>query len=291
MSALRETFGDGDHGLHRYFCELEAADPLTREEELALATRIKEGDLEARNELVRANLRFVVEVAKKFRNRGLPFADLVSAGNLGLLTAAERFDGARGFKFISYAVWWVRHAICENICEHGRTVRLPANKLSLLHTIARASHRLGQHLGDEPGTTEIAAELGLSADQVLEVVLNTRDVCSLDSPLDGDEHNSYARLIHNHQPPPDAGLGRAEAREVLDRVLAQLNHRELLILRLYYGLDGNEPQTLDQIGRMMHLSRERVRQLREQVLDKLRHPARARALRGLRGEFEGGYEV
>ncbi|MCC7261185.1 MAG: RNA polymerase sigma factor RpoD/SigA [Candidatus Latescibacteria bacterium] len=288
MSALRETFGDSDHGLHRYFFELETADPLTREEEVALAARIKAGDLEARDELVRANLRFVIEVAKRFRNRGLSFADLISAGNLGLLTAAERFDGTRGFKFISYAVWWIRHTICESIAEHGRTVRLPANKLSLLHAIAKASHRLGQHLGDEPGADEIAAELGLSTDQVLEVARNTRDVCSLDSPLGDDEGNSCSLLTSDHQPPPDAGLSRAEAREMLGRVLAQLNQRELLILRLYYGLDGNEAQTLEQIGRLLDLTRERVRQLREQALDKLRQPARARALLPLRGDFQDG---
>jgi RNA polymerase primary sigma factor len=286
MESTRESLGESDHGLRSYFVDLMASRPLSREREVLLAARIKEGDLAARNELVQANLRFVIDVAKRYRNRGLPFADLVGAGNLGLLTAAERFDGARGYKFISYAVWWIRHAICEALREHARTVRLPSNKLLLLQRISQTSRRLGQKRGSNPDLAEIAAALDLSPDQVRQTVLSTREVCSLDeAPGEHPEYTPHSRLADGRQELADAHLSRSEARRQLDQVLDGLSTREMRIIRLYFGLDGGEPQTLEQIGSQLRLTRERVRQLREQALAKLRHPARARALLAVAGDF------
>ena len=283
---MRETLGDSDHALRAYFLDLVRCKPLTRERELALSIRIKGGDLAARDELVQANLRFVIDVANKYRNRGLALSDLIGAGNLGLMTAAERFDGAKGFKFISYAVWWIRHAILEALAEHARTVRLPANKLSLLQAITKISHRLSQECGGEPDVKAIAAALDLPPEQVRDIVLSAREVCSLDEVLgEHPEYNFHSHLGDSGQESAETRLCRAETRLLLDRVLGSLNHRELLIIRLYFGLDGNGTQTLDQIGRHLNLTRERVRQLREKALKKLRHPARARALLELAGEF------
>ena len=279
---MKEVFGDEDHTLQRYFHDITGSIPLSREREVGLSVRIQQGDLAARDELVQANLRFVVDIAKNYQHRGLPFCELISAGNLGLLTAAERFDGAKGFKFISYAVWWIRQSILQTIADQARTVRLPLNRLGLLADISRVSKRLGQVGENLPDVEEIATELEVSAEMVLDTILSARTVVSLDKPLEeGDERALFSLLADTTQESPDAEVLRASTRMHLEGVLNSLDERERRIIRLYYGLDGNESLTLEKIGSMLHLTRERVRQLKERALGKLRHPSRGPALRAL----------
>ena len=207
---MLETLSDRESSLRSYFDDIAHSEPLSREKEVELAARIKDGDMEARDELVQANLRFVIDVAKNYQNRGLSFADLISAGNLGLMTAAERFDGTRGYKFISYAVWWIRQSILQTIAEHVRTVRLPLNKLSLLKDISKASRRLGQGREEEPDVDEIAKELDLPADVVTDAILSARPVSSLDGAFEDDEKPLPDERPSRHQP---AGPGfRRDAR-------------------------------------------------------------------------------
>ena len=284
---MQEVLNDEENTLRLYFDDIADSKPLSREKEVELASRIKEGDMHARDELVQANLRFVIDVAKNYQNRGLSLSDLISAGNVGLLTAAERFDGAKGYKFISYAVWWIKQSILQTIAEHARTVRLPLNKLSLLKDISRASRRLGQGREADPEVEEIAAELDISAQEVMDTMLSARTVRSLDEAFEeDDERNLLNILVDNTQEAPDVDVLRDSAREQLESVLNGLDERELRIIRLYFGLDGNEALTLEQIGGLMNLTRERVRQLKERALGKLRHPARYQALLALVDETE-----
>jgi len=286
-STMPELLNDEESALRLYFDDIADSTPLSRQREVELAARITTGDLEARDELVQANLRFVIDVAKNYQNRGLALSDLISAGNLGLLTAAERFDGTKGFKFISYAVWWIKQSILQTIAEHARTVRLPLNKLSLLKDISKASRRLGQGREAEPGVEEIAAELEVSAEEVLDTMLSARAVRSLDEAFEEDDERSLLNILADpSQEAPDADVLRESARVQLEGVLNSLDVRELRIIRLYFGLDGNEALTLEQIGGLMHLTRERVRQLKERALSKLRHPTRYQALLALVDETE-----
>ncbi|HIC69780.1 MAG TPA: RNA polymerase sigma factor RpoD/SigA, partial [Candidatus Latescibacteria bacterium] len=258
---MLETLGDRESALRSYFDDIAHSEPLSREREVELSARIENGDMEARDELVQANLRFVIDVAKNYQNRGLTFADLISAGNLGLMTAAERFDGTRGYKFISYAVWWIRQSILQTIAEHVRTVRLPLNKLSLLKDISKASRRLGQGREEEPDVEEIAQELDLPADVVTDAILSARPVSSLDGAFEDDEKRSLLNVLADTtQKSPDSAVMRESAREQLEGVLESLDDREQRIIRLYFGLDGKEALTLEQIGSLIGVTRERVRQ-------------------------------
>ena len=281
------NFQDEENTLRLYFDDIADSKPLSREREVELSARIKEGDMVARDEMVQANLRFVVDVAKKYQNRGLSLSDLISAGNLGLLTAAERFDGTKGFKFISYAVWWIRQSILQTIAEHARTVRLPLNKLSLLKDISKISRRLGQGRETDPDIDEIADELDVPAQEVLDTMLSARTVRSLDEAFEEDDDRSLLNVLADGtQQTPDADVLRDSAREQLDEVLENLDERELRIINLYFGLDGSESLTLEQIGGLMGLTRERVRQLKERALGKLRHPTRYQSLLALVDETE-----
>ena len=276
---LHEVLNKEESTLRLYFDDIADSTPLSREEEVALSARIHAGDMEARDELVQANLRFVIDVAKNYQNRGLSLADLISAGNVGLMTAAQRFDGAKGFKFISYAVWWIKQSILQTIADHARTVRLPLNKLSLLKDISRASHRLGQGRDTEPEIEEIAAELQVSPQEVQDTILSARSVRSLDESFEEDDERSLMNVLRDDdQAPPDGDVMEETARRQLENVLEALDEREFKIIRLYFGLDGAEAMTLEQIGRLMNLTRERVRQLKERALGKLRHPERYHAL-------------
>ena len=281
------NFQDEETTLRLYFDDIADSTPLSREREVELSARIREGDMVARDEMVQANLRFVVDVAKKYQNRGLSLSDLISAGNLGLLTAAERFDGTKGFKFISYAVWWIKQSILQTIAEHARTVRLPLNKLSLLKDISKVSRRLGQGRESDPDIDEIADELDVPAQEVLDTMLSARTVRSLDEAFEEDDDRSLLNVLADStQETPDADVLRDSAREQLDEVLENLDERELRIINLYFGLDGNESLTLEQIGGLMGLTRERVRQLKERALGKLRHPTRYQSLLALVDETE-----
>ena len=270
---VQDTLGGEEDVLRLYFDDIAASKPLSREREVELAARIQQGDRVARNELVQANLRFVVDVAKKYQNRGLSLSDLISAGNLGLLTAAERFDGAKGYKFISYAVWWIRQSILQSIAEHARTVRLPLNKVNLLKNIAKVSRQLGQERGSDPDIQEIIEELNVPVEEVLETMLSARTVRSLDEMFEEDNERSLLDiLVDEQQEAPDIDVLNQELREQIHAALQYLDERERYIIRLYFGLDGNEARTLEQIGNLMGLTRERVRQLKERAFLKLRDP-------------------
>ena len=279
---MHETLSDKENILRLYFDDIAESRPLSREREVELAARIQEGHRDARDELVQANLRFVIDVAKNYQNRGLSLADLISAGNVGLLTAAERFDGTKGYKFISYAVWWIKQSILQSIAEHARTVRLPMNKVSLLKDISKTARRLGQGRESEPDVEEIAQELDVSAEEVRETLLSARAVRSLDEAFTEDDERSLLNILSDpHQASPETEVLSDSARAQLESVLVNLDERELRIIRLYFGLDGHEALTLERIGGMMSLTRERVRQLKERALSKLRHPARYEALLSL----------
>ena len=262
--------------LRLYFNDIVATKPLSRAEEVALAARIQQGDVQARDDLVRANLAFVVDVARKYQYRGLSLTELISAGNEGLLTAAERFDGTRGYKFISYAVWWIRQSILKSLAEHVRTVRLPVSRLKVIDDIAQASQRLAQLGEAEPDLEDIARELEIPLENAADALGSSPASQSLDQTVDGDDDGRTLLGImpDSRQQAPDAAVLDEQERAQIDGLLAQLDQREYFIVRSYYGLDGEEPLTLEQIGALMRLTRERVRQLKNQALVKLRDPER-----------------
>jgi RNA polymerase primary sigma factor len=264
--------------LRRYFHDIEDSQPLSREREVELAERITRGDMEARDELVRANLRFVVDVARQYQNRGLTMAELVSAGNMGLMKAADRFDGERGFKFISYAVWWIRQSIMQTLTDQTRTVRVPVTRQNMMRDINRATHHLG---GDQRDVTvaEIAENLGLAEAEVLETMLKGRPETSLDRTFEeGDDRNLLSTIPDESVDLADDAVSERDCRARIEGVLATLEDRERYIVRCYYGLDGEEPLTLEQIGGSMGLTRERVRQLKERALGRMRGPERYQLL-------------
>ena len=297
QAVSEEKFPEGEEKtLRLYFYDIAESTPLSREREAELADRIKNGDIRARDEMIEANLRFVVSEAKKYQNRGLPLSDLISAGNLGLITAANRFDGTKGHKLITYAVWWIRQSILQTLDEHVRLVRLPLNKVSLLRDISKASRKLGQDRDSEPDigkiATEfedlageslerIAAELEVPVKEVLETIHSARTVCSLDESFTDDERSLLDTLADDATASPDANILRESAREQLETALKTLDERESCIIRLYFGLNGNKALTLEEIGDMMNLTRERIRQLKNRALGRLRHPARYQELKTL----------
>lgn len=280
---MSEIWADTFDEMKQYLADIADSKPLSREREVELAKRIKRGDEEARNELVKANLRFVVSMAKQYQNRGLTLMELISAGNAGLLEAAGRFDGAKGFKFISYAVWWIRQSILQTIAEQVRTVRLPINQMALFKDVVSASRRLSQDQDGKPDIEAIAAELDMSPKEVTEVLQANRSIRSLDEASSEDDERTLLNLLPDEtQVPPDVAASDNSVIEVLMAELKILGERERKILRLYFGLDGEEPMTLEAIGAEIGVTRERIRQLKERALAKLRDPSRSR-LREARG--------
>ena len=262
--------GEGDQVLASYLDDIAASTPLAPVEEAELAARIRAGDEFARNELVEANLRFVVSVAKEYQNRGLALVELISAGNVGLITASERFDETKGYKFISYAVWWVRQAILQALMEQS-TVRVPVNRLDMLSKVSRTYEALQQD-GPVPSLDKVADTLGFSREKVEQTLVDNQPIRSLDAPFeDGEERCLLDYLSNEELNPEDEVLGFA-LREDIDCALSGLNEREAEVLRLYFGLLNEPPLTLDQIGVRFALTRERVRQIKELALSKLRHP-------------------
>jgi RNA polymerase primary sigma factor len=280
-----ESWTDEDVSLQTYFSEIASSTPLSRAKEAELAERIAAGDDRAREELAEANLLFVVTVAKQYRNRGLSFSELISAGNLGLMTAVDRFDATRGFKFISYAVWWIRQAIQQTLAEDSRTVRLPLNRLNLLRKIARTAQQLGNANEGTADDSEIANVLEIPVTEVRDTMLSGRRTVSLDRAVfDEDEDTTLLkRLADQGQLQPDETVTRMSSQRQLEKVLTGLDEREHEIIQLYFGLDGSEPMTLEQIGDRMGLTRERIRQLKERAFGKLRHPSRHEELSSLEG--------
>ena len=265
--------------LDLYLQEVGRAPLLSAAEEIAVAHRVRKGDQAAIDELVTRNLRFVISVAKKYQNRGLPLLDLIGEGNLGLLTAARKFDPAHGVKFISYAVWWIRQAILAAIARHGRTVRVPLNRTADLSRIVRASAALRQTLGREPTSEEIAVEVNLSVELVQALAaLNAAEV-RLDAPQiqDGDR-STIERFMAEDRAEPDAEAMEQFLIAEIDAALSTLPPRDARVLRLYFGLDGGREHTLEEIGGLFGVTRERVRQLRDRALKRLREGEVGRAL-------------
>ncbi len=268
--------------LDLYLRDIASSEPLSSAEEIALAKKIHKGCQRSRDKLVAANLRFVVSVAREYQNHGVPLADLISAGNMGLMTAAERFDGTRGFKFISYAVWWIRQAIHQSLAQDARVVRLPINRIDLLHNISKVSRELRQASEAEPEPETVAKELGVSVEMVKDTLLRARDVYSLDASFrEEDDHSLLHVLPDETQKAPDAEVVQNSVREQVRDVLTSLDDREIKVLRLYFGLGGEEPLTLEEIGVRFNLTRERVRQIKEKALRRLRHPRRRSQLEPL----------
>ncbi len=271
---------DGDRSLEKYLEEIRNCEPLSSGEERDIATSIRNGDTKARNRLVQANLRFVVNVAMHYQNQGISLADLINEGNVGLITAAERFDGNKGFKFISYAVWWVRQAILGALAEQTRIVRMPLNKVGLLSKIFNTSSLLQQEMNGKVDIGEIAQELNIPEKQIEDVLTSALRAYSLDASFGGDDERILMDVLEDEtQELPDALLmGNCLAQDLAE-VLDTLEEREAEIIRLYFGLGDIEPLTLDQIGELYGLTRERVRQIKERALNRLRHPVRSKNLR------------
>jgi len=269
-----------------YFHDISSSKPLSHEREVALSARIKKGDTDARDELVKANLLFVINVARKYQNGGLPLSDLISAGNWGLMIAAERFDGTRGYKFISYAVWWIRQSILVALAEQPRMVRLPMSRVGLMQKVVNIKERLERGQDHEPDAEAIAKELEMPVQRVRDILLGEMPVRSLDRALEKGEceKSLYDLLPDSHQESTDAEAVQASDQALVARLLSSLEEREQYVIRRYFGLGGNEPMTLEQIGSLLGVSRERVRQIKEKALKKLSHPSCARTLQALADE-------
>ena len=270
--------------LDQYLRDISAYPLITREDEAALAIRIRAGDEEALNGLVRANLRFVVSVAKKYQNQGVNLSDLINEGNLGLIRAARRFDETKGIKFISYAVWWIRQAILQALAEQSRIVRVPLNRAGELHRIGRSVATLLQELGREPTNEEIAEQMDISEEEVAKTMAISHVHLSLDAPMTpDDDHSLIDRIADSVNPLPDEETFEKALVETVHESLQLLKPREAKVLRMYFGLDGGEPLTLDAIGEMFGVTRERVRQIKDRALLKLRHTSSKRALESFLG--------
>jgi len=266
--------------LDQYLQEIGQIPLLTPDDEVRLAERIHAGDDEALQQMVRANLRFVVSVAKKYQGQGLTLSDLINEGNYGLIKAAQRFDETRGFKFISYAVWWIRQAILQALAEQARTVRLPLNRIGTISKIRKASARLAQTFKRPPNVEELAAELDLPAQKIEDALRHQARSLSMDEPFGEEDDNSLLDVLEDAQDIlPDEGLVGESVKEDIERALQTLAPREAEITRLYFGIGREHPMTLEEIGQEYELTRERVRQIKEKALRKLRQKGRRQELR------------
>ncbi|MFT7614661.1 MAG: RNA polymerase primary sigma factor [Parvicellaceae bacterium] len=268
--------------LDKYLQEIGRVDLITAEEEVELARKIKDGDQVALEKMVKANLRFVVSVSKQYQNQGLTLPDLINEGNLGLIKAAQRFDETRGFKFISYAVWWIRQSILQALAEQSRIVRLPLNKIGSINKINKAFATLEQKFERPPNADELAEMLDLTPQEVKQSLRNAGRHVSMDAPLkDGDESSSnmYEVLQSGDSPSPEKGLMTESLRREIERSLSTLTTREADVVRLYFGLNGKHPMTLEEIGERFDLTRERVRQIKEKAIRRLKHTSRSKILK------------
>lgn len=273
-----------NQSIDRYLKEISEVPLLTPKEEVELARRIRQGDQQALEKLTEANLRFVVSVAKLYQNKGFSLGDLINEGNLGLIKAATRFDETRGFKFISYAVWWIRQGIMQALADHTRIVRLPLNRVGAIHKIVKAYSALEQEVEREPTANEIAQQVKMTNVEVADTLRISGRHLSVDAPFNNSEDNRLLDVIENdHHPPPDSELINESLRFEIERVLTTLTKREAEIIRMYYGLGYEHPQTLEDIGERFNLTRERIRQIKEKALLRLRHFSRSKALRTFLG--------
>ncbi|TDS52723.1 sigma-70 family RNA polymerase sigma factor [Myroides indicus] len=266
--------------LDKYLQEIGKVDLITADEEVELAQRIKAGDQRALEKLTKANLRFVVSVAKQYQNQGLTLPDLINEGNLGLIKAAQRFDETRGFKFISYAVWWIRQSILSALAEQSRIVRLPLNKIGSINKINKMYALLEQSNERPPSAEEIAQELDMTVNDVKESMKNSGRHLSMDAPLvEGEDSNLYDVLRSGESPNPDRELIHESLKTEIERALETLTPREADVVRLYFGLGNQHPMTLEEIGETFDLTRERVRQIKEKAIRRLKHTSRSKILK------------
>jgi RNA polymerase primary sigma factor len=270
--------------LDKYLQEIGKVELITPEDEVILARRIRSGDSDALAKLVKANLRFVVSVAKQYQNQGMSLPDLINEGNLGLMKAAQRFDETRGFKFISYAVWWIRQAILQSLAEQARIVRLPVNKIGSINRINRAFSRLEQEFEREPSSQEIAYMLELDSEEVKEALKTHGRTVSMDAPISSEEDNNmYDVLQATDTPSPDKNLINESLAYEIERALSTLSPRESKVLKLYFGISMKHPFTLEEIGEELGLTRERVRQIKEKAIKRIQYTTRCRILKSYLG--------
>jgi len=276
-----DRFGDDDSSLKVYLEEIAKVDLLTKEEEFELARRIRGGDREALDQLVKANLRFVVSVAKKYRNQGLSLSDLIDEGNLGLMEAARRFDERRGNRFISYAVWWIKQSILKALSEQARLIRLPLGRAGVVQKILRETERLRQAFGREPTHSEVAEAVALSETEIRETMNVSSLARSIDSPETGaDGETSLQEFLEDTlSPAPDQEVIEGRLRKDVGEALASLSNREAEVLRSYFGFGSSNRQTLEEIGKRLNLSRERVRQIKEQAFRRIRQSHQGEVLK------------
>ena len=269
-----------DNPIRTYFGEISRVPLLTREDEVRLAKRIEAGDKRAKEELAEANLRLVVSVAKKYRGCGLPFLDLIQEGNLGLMKAIEKFDYTKGYKFSTYATWWIRQAITRAMADQARTIRIPVHMVEVINKLARVQRQMLQDLGREPTPEELARELDMTPEKVVEVQKYGREPISLHTPLGEEGDSEFGDLIEDSEAivPSDA-VSFTLLQEQLESVLETLSDREAGVVRMRFGLTDGQPKTLDEIGKVYGVTRERIRQIESKTMSKLRHPSRSQVLR------------
>lgn len=284
MRILKQFTNRESQSLDRYLQDIGKVDLLTLEQEIDLAIKIKAGNAQALETLTKANLRFVVSVAKQYQNQGLSLGDLINEGNLGLIKAAKRFDETRGFKFISYAVWWIRQSILQALAEQSRIVRLPLNRVGALNKIGKAYSNLEQEFEREPNASEIARELDMDVREVADTLKVSSRHVSMDAPFTQGEENRLLDIIQSdEQPPPDQRLMKESLKAEINRALSTLSEREAEVIKLYFGLNKEHSMTLEEIGERFNLTRERVRQIKEKAIRRLRHASRSKNLKNYLG--------
>jgi RNA polymerase primary sigma factor len=266
--------------LQLFLKDIGKVDLLTAAQEVELAKRIERGDHRAKQEMVEANLRLVVSIAKKYRNQGLPFLDLIQEGTIGLVRAAEKFDYRKGFKFSTYATWWIRQAVARALADKARTIRMPVHVVEKLNKIVRSERKLRAEFGREPTSEEIATDLDLSLEEVEQIRRSAQTPVSLEKPVGDEEESEFGHFLTDENVPlPDEAADVTMRKETLRKILGTLSHRERRVLELRYGLDGQHPRTLDEVGRTFNVTRERIRQIENQSLKKLRALADSNSLR------------
>jgi RNA polymerase primary sigma factor len=282
-ASVREVSTDA---LQLFLKDIGKVELLTAVEEVELAKRIERGDHRAKQEMVEANLRLVVSIAKRYRNQGLPFLDLIQEGTIGLVRAAEKFDWRKGYKFSTYATWWIRQAVARALADKGRTIRMPVHVVEKLNKIVRSERKLRGELCREPLPFEIASDVELPLEEVEQILRTSQAPVSLEKPVGDEEESEFGHFLTDENAPlPDEAAETTLRQELLRDILGTLSHRERRVLELRYGLDGEEPRTLDEVGEIFKVTRERIRQIEKRCLQKLSESSELRDLQGVAGPY------